>query len=105
MGIDIVPERIEESNEAARKTGVEHLVDFLLQDVTEADFSQATVVTLYLIPQSNELIQPLLEKQLRPGIYVVFHNYSIQGWEMKEVRQDSVVTKDGKTHTIYLYKM
>lgn len=104
VGIDIVPERIEESNEAARKAGVEHLVEFRLQDVTKADFSQATVVTLYLIPQSNELIQPLLEKQLRPGTYVISHNYSIPGWEMKEVSRDSVATKDGNTHTIYLYK-
>ena len=67
--------------------------------------SELEIPVLDLIPQSNELIQPLLEKQIRPGIYVVSHNYSIPGWEMKEVRQDSVVTKDDKTHTIYLYKM
>lgn len=104
VGIDIVPERIKESNEAARKAGVEHLVEFRLQDVTKADFSQATVVTLYLIPHSNELLQPLLEKQLRPGTYIVSHNYSIPGWEMKEVSQEYVTTKDGESHTIYLYK-
>ncbi|MBM3284882.1 MAG: methyltransferase domain-containing protein, partial [Candidatus Aminicenantes bacterium] len=52
VGIDIDPRRIEESRTAARAAGVEGLVEFRLQDVMKADFSAATVVTLYLLPES-----------------------------------------------------
>ncbi len=104
VGIDIDPKRIEESRAAAKAAGVEHLVEFRLQDVMKADFSAATVVTLYLLPESNELLRPLLEEQLQPGVYVVSHNYSIPGWEQKEVGYETVEDATGEEHTIYVYK-
>lgn len=104
VGIDIDPRRIEECREAAKAAGVEPLVEFRLQDVMKADFSAATVVTLYLLPESNELLRPILEEQLRPGVYVVSHNYSIPGWESKEVAYESVEDAAGEEHIIYVYK-
>ncbi|MDH7511722.1 MAG: methyltransferase domain-containing protein [Clostridiales bacterium] len=104
VGIDIDPERIEESVRAAKAAGVEHLVEFRLQDVMRADFSRATVVTLYLLPESNELLRPLLDEQLKPGAYVVSHNYSIPGWEKKEVAYLTVEDAAGEEHTIYVYR-
>jgi hypothetical protein len=104
IGIDIDPERIEESRRAAKAAGVEDLVEFRLQDVMRADFSQATVVTLYLLPESNELLRPLLDAQLQPGTYVVSHNYSIPGWEKKEVSYLTVEDGTGEEHTIYVYR-
>jgi hypothetical protein len=83
---------------------VEDLVEFRLQDVMKADFSKATVVTLYLLPESNELLRPLLEAQLRPGVLVVSHNYSIPGWQEKEIGYASVEDVTGKDHSIFLYK-
>jgi SAM-dependent methyltransferase len=104
VGIDIDPERIRESRENAAKAMVEHLVTFLLEDATRTDISKATIVTLYLLPESNGLLRPKLEKELQPGTLVVSHNYTIPGWEAKEVRYEKI--KDGlnKEHTIYLYK-
>lgn len=104
VGIDIDPQRIEESEAAAKEAGVENLVEFRLQDVMKADFSKATVVTLYLLPESNELLRPILEAQLKPGVYVVSHNYSIPGWEKKEVAYVSIPDGTGKDHSIFLYK-
>jgi predicted RNA methylase len=52
-GIDIDPERIAEANENARKNGVAHLVQFRQEDLFKADFHEATVVTLYLLPELN----------------------------------------------------
>jgi len=104
VGIDIDPQRIAESNAAAKEAGVENLVEFRQQDVMKADFSRATVVTLYLLPESNELLRPLLEAQLKPGVYVVSHNYSIHGWEKKEVAYVSIPDSTGKDHSIFLYK-
>lgn len=104
VGIDIDPQRIKESNANAKMAGVEELVEFQLKDATKADFSKATVVTLYLLEESNALLRPILEKQLKPGTYVISHNYSIAGWEKKEIDFVSIKTVDGDEHDIYLYR-
>jgi SAM-dependent methyltransferase len=104
VGIDIDPERIRESRENAGKAMVGHLVSFICGDATKADISEATVVTLYLLPESNALLRPKLERELKLGTRVVSHNYVIPGWESREA--DSARVWDGldKEHTIYLYK-
>jgi len=104
VGIDLDPRRIAESQERAKREGVTSLVRFFQQDVMKTDFSEATVVTLYLLPESNELLRPLLEKQLKPGTRVVSHNYEIPGWEEKQAGYEVVTAEDGTQHTIYLYR-
>ena len=104
VGIDLDPKRIQESNEGAREAGVESLVEFRLQDVMKADFSGATIVTLYLLPESNSLLRPLLEAQLKPGTIVVTHNYSVPGWQSRETNYVSLQDEKGQDHTIYVYK-
>lgn len=104
VGIDIDPQRIKEANVAAKKAGVEKLVEFRLQDVMKVDFSGATVLALYLLEESNELLQPLFEKYLLPGTYVVSHNYPIPGWEEKEIHFASLMAEDNEEHDIYLYR-
>jgi SAM-dependent methyltransferase len=104
VGIDIDPQRIEEAKENAASAGVEHLVRFYLGDATKMNFSEATVVALYLLPESNEILRPMFEKQLKPGTVLVTHNYRIPGWKEKEV--DAFYMKDefGKDHSIFLYR-
>lgn len=104
VGIDIDPQRIEESLRAAKEAGVEALVEFRLQDVMKADMREATVVTLYLLPESNALLRPLLEEQLKPGTPVVSHNYSIPGWEAKEATYITLQDGTGQDHTVFVYK-
>lgn len=104
VGIDLDPQRIAESKARAKQEGVTKLVRFEQQDVMKADFSPATVVTLYLLPESNEMLRPLLEKQLKPGTRVVSHNYEIPEWEEKQVAYETVTAEDGTTHTIYVYR-
>jgi hypothetical protein len=104
VGIDIDPQRIEESLRAAKEAGVDGLVEFRLQDVMKADIREATVVTMYLLPESNALLRPLLEEQLKPGTPVVSHNYSIPGWETKEVTYITLQDGTGQDHTIFVYK-
>ncbi len=104
VGIDIDPQRIEESLRAAKQEGVESLVEFRLQDVMKADIREATAVTLYLLPESNALLRPLLETQLKPGTPVVSHNYSIPGWEDKEITYITLQDGTGQEHTIFVYR-
>ena len=104
VGIDIIPERIKESRANAKAAGIEDLVEFRLQDATKADISQATVVTLYLIPESNELLRPLLDQQLKTGTYVISHGYPITGWENKLEDLVSLEVGEEAIHLIYLYR-
>ncbi len=103
VGIDIDKAMIAESELNARSAGVERQVKFLCMDATKADISEATVVSLYLLPESNALMAPILEAQLRPKSRVVCHNYAIPGWESKRVRYETVPDENGDPHYIYLY--
>jgi hypothetical protein len=89
---------------SAKKAGVEKLVKFRLEDATKTDISDATVVTIYLLPESNELLRPKFEKELKPGTPVVSHNYIIPGWEDKEAGFLSIKDQDGTEHSIFLYR-
>ena len=80
-GIDIDPARIREANANARKAGVSKQVRFLNQDLFETDFSDATVVTLYLLPRLNLKLRPKLLAELRPGTRIVSHGFDMGDWE------------------------
>ena len=80
VGIDINPQRIKESNENAQKAGVTDRVKFTQGDLFATDLSEATVVTLYLLPDVNMKLRPKL-LQLKPGTRIVSHNYDMGDWE------------------------
>ena len=81
VGIDIDPERIREANENARKAGVTNLVQFKQEDLFKADFSDATVVTLYLLPDLNVKLRPRLWEELKPGTRIVSHQFDMGTWK------------------------
>jgi ribosomal protein L11 methylase PrmA len=81
VGIDIDPERIREAQDNAKKNGVESLVQFRLQDLFEADFREATVVTLYLLPDLNLKLRPRLLAELKPGTRIVSHQFDMGDWK------------------------
>jgi precorrin-6B methylase 2 len=97
VGIDIDPERIAEANENVRKGKVEKLVKIVRGDLFEADISEATVVTLYLLTDLNQKLRPKLWRDLRPGTRVVSHAFSM-GTDWKPVRQERV-----QGTTVYLW--
>ncbi len=97
FGIDINPERIQEANANAQKAGVTERVRFLNQDLFTTDISQATVVTLYLLPELNVKLRPQLFEQLKPGTRIVSHDFDMGEWKPDRVVQ----TQEGST--IYLW--
>ncbi|MFP7723026.1 SAM-dependent methyltransferase [Lysobacter sp. A3-1-A15] len=92
VGIDIDPDRIREADAGARKAGVADKVDFIQGDMFDADLSDATVVTLYLLPRLNLRLRPAL-LALDPGTRIVTHNYHMGEWqpEAQRIVGDSVV--------------
>lgn len=81
VGIDYDPERIAEANANAARRGVQDLVTFIQQDAMQADVSEATVVTLYLLSSSNRRLRPILTRQLRPGARIVSHAFRMGDWQ------------------------
>jgi len=80
-GIDIDPERIREANENAKKAGVTNLVQFRQENLFTADFRDATVITLYLLPDLNVKLRPKLWNELKPGTRIVSHQFEMGGWK------------------------
>jgi len=96
VGIEIDPQRIQEANENARKNGVTGLVRFRQEDLFKTDFSDATVVTLYLLPDLNVKLRPRLLAELKPGTRIVSHQFDMGKW-----KPDRTVELSGRT--IYLW--
>jgi SAM-dependent methyltransferase len=83
-GYDIDPERIKEANENAENAGVTDKVKFIIGDLFEADFRDATLVTLYLLPEVNMRLRPKLLKDLKVGSRIVSHQFDMGDWEADE---------------------
>jgi hypothetical protein len=75
-------------------------VRFLNQDLFESDFSDATVVTLYLLPALNEKLAPRLKAQLKPGARIVSHAFLMgDAWP-----PDDRGEVDGKNYYLWVIK-
>jgi len=80
FGVDLNPERIRESIENARRAGVTDKVAFYQRDLFETSLAEATVITLYLLPQVNIELRPKL-LELRPGTRLVSHDFDMGDWK------------------------
>lgn len=86
-GVDIDPQRIKEANANARKAGVAGRARFVNEDLFQIDFSDATVVTLYLLPRLNLQLRSRLINELRPGTRIVSHGFDMGDWKPDRVVQ------------------
>lgn len=102
VGVDIDPQRIAEANANARREGVEDRVEFILGDALEADVSDATVVTLYLLSSSNLKLRPILTRQLSAGARIVSHAFSMGDWQADTV--ETFNDARGNPRTLYLWR-
>ena len=87
IGIEINPERIREANKNRIKAGVGDRVSFVNADLFESDLSDATVVTLYLLPKLNLKLLPKLLKELKPGTRIVSHAFNMGTWKPEQALQ------------------
>lgn len=92
VGIDISEQRIKECKENAKKAGVTDKVTFLNKDAfTIKDFSEASVVLVYLTDRLNEALRPTLQKTMKPGTRVVSHRFRMGDW-----KPDKTITVNAK---------
>lgn len=95
-GFEIDGDLVKESRENIRKAGMQNLAEIRQQDILTVDFSPASVITMYLLPDVNLKLKPNLLQQLKPGSRVVSHSFDMGDW-----KPDKVERVDGRT--IYLW--
>ncbi len=99
-GVELDPELVEESRANAESAGVSDRVEFLQQDLFKTDLSDATVVTLYLLPNVNLELRSKLLRELKPGTRIVSHDFDMGEWQPEQVVN---VQSDTRQHTLYYW--
>ncbi len=103
VGYDINPRMIRQARGAVQKNGLERLVRIEQSDIFKLDLGDASVITLYLLPEMNDRLVPQL-KRLRDGSRVVCHEFPIDGYQHdRKVTIKSAF--DGVPRDIYVYTM
>jgi len=90
LGIEYNPEMVKLAQDNAAKAGMSDKASFRRADIFQTDFSQATVITLYLLPALNMRLRPQL-LAMKPGTRVVSHSFTMEDWEA-----DEISTMDGR---------
>ena len=89
VGIEYNKDMAAYAQRNANQSGVGHLVKIINGDIFVEDFSKATVVTLYLLPDLNIKLRPTILK-MKPGTRVVSHAFTMGDWEAdKEIGTDA----------------
>jgi hypothetical protein len=105
FGVDLNPTRISEANENARRAGVSNKVAFYQRDLFETELSQATVITMYLLPRVNLELRPKI-LDLKPGTRIVSHDFSMGEWKPElheELEAQDKYGGSGGRSDIYLW--
>ena len=107
FGVEIKENLVKQANEAAHKEGLADRVKFVKQDLFKTDISKATVITMYLLPDTVNLLKDKFLAELRPGTRIVSHDYPLTGWIPEKYVQmdleDKVQISGVTTTLIYLY--
>lgn len=103
IGVEIDADLFRQSTERIQKLGLQNRARIIHGDIVQQDYSEADLITVYLLPSSNEKVRPLLEKQLKKGARVVCHDFAMPGWtpdKILNIEDDG----EGRSHTLYLYR-
>jgi hypothetical protein len=84
LGIEYNPDMVKLAQDNAQKAGVADKASFRRADIFATDFTQATVITLYLLPALNMKLRPQI-LQMRPGTRIVSHSFTMEDWEADEI--------------------
>ena len=96
LGIEYNPDMVELSTRNADKAGVGDKARFAKADIFESDFSQATVITMYLLPNLNLKLRPRL-LDLKPGTRIVSHAFTMDDWQ-----PDQTDSSDNRTAYLWI---
>lgn len=102
LGVEIDADLIKQSKQNAKDAGVSDLVEFEQGDLFGMDFSEATVVILYLFPDINEKLMPRL-KAMKSGTRIVSHKYPIGDWKPEKILEFE--SEEGRIHKLLFFRV
>ena len=102
-GVEFDEDLWRQSENRIESLGLESRARIIHGDLMKQDYRSADLLTVYLLPGSNDKLRPLLEKQLKKGARIVAHDFEFAGWTpetTKYIEDDG----QGRSHTLYLYR-
>lgn len=102
-GVELDEALCAQSSTKIKKAGIASHARIICGDMLKQDYSSADLISVYLLPQSNIKIRPLLEKQLKKGTRVVAHDFEVGGW-VPDKTVDIDDDGEGRSHRLYLYQ-
>ncbi|MFB3923556.1 MAG: cyclopropane-fatty-acyl-phospholipid synthase family protein [Terriglobia bacterium] len=101
VGVEMDDTLYKQSMDRIAELGLSKRAKILHENMYKVSLKPATVITLYLLTSVNERLRPILERDLRPGVRVVTHDFKVPGWDFKDSKV--VMSDTGISHTLYLY--
>ncbi len=102
-GIEFDKDLWKQSSDRIKSLGIESRARIINGDIMKQDYSSANLLTVYLLPGSNDKLRPLLEKQLKKGTRIVSHDFEFADWTPEKTEH---IEDDGRgrSHTLFLYR-
>lgn len=104
-GFEIDEDLYKKSMGRIKDLGLSSMATIIKGDLMKAEFGKPDLITVYLLPSSNDKLEPILAKTMKKGSRVVSHDFEFSGWKADQVLQ--VEDNDegySRSHTLYLYK-
>jgi precorrin-6B methylase 2 len=101
VGVELSESLVRQSRDRIRQLGLKNAT-IIEGDLLKQDYSSADLITVYLLPVGNNLVTPILEKQLKKGARVVAHDFEFDAWKPAQVVEEK--DDEGRNHTIRLYQ-
>lgn len=103
IGVEMDKDLVKMSLERIRGLGLTKTAHVVRGDLLKQNYSSADLITVYLLPRSNDKVQPLLDQQLKKGARVVAHDFEFKNWtpaQIETIADDG----EGRRHMLYLYR-
>ena len=101
-GVEFDKDLVQQSSDRIKKLGLTGHARIIHGDILKQDYSSADVITVYLLPLSNDKVRPILDKQLKKGTRVIAHDFEFSEWTpVKTVDIDD--DGEGRSHRLFLY--
>jgi protein-L-isoaspartate O-methyltransferase len=102
VGVEWDKELFRQSMERIQALKLQKTARIINGDILQQDYSSADLITVYLLPLSNDKVRPILDKQLKKGTRIVAHDFEFKDWKAEKVEPIDD-DGEGRSHTLYLY--
>ena len=103
VGVELDKDLFKQSMDRIQMLKLQKTARIINGDILQQDYSSADMITVYLLPVSNDKVRPILDRQLRKGTRVVSHDFEFKDWKPEKVEPIDD-DGEGRSHMIYLYR-